>query len=257
LPAVLVRGFLSGVLADLGEFREAIALVEEAVRLAEVSGQPFSLGLAYSAAGIVYVTQGGWRAAIRLLEKGLVICEERQIAHQFPYFAWPLGRAYAAQGRIAEGIRLLQQAVERAEAMHLWERQALRVTCLGEAHALAGRADEALIHARRALVLAREHQDPGSEVWALRLLGEVAAQADPPDAVEAEAHYRQARALAEGLGMRPLVAHCHLGLGTLYPKIGHDEQARAEVTVAVAMYRAMEMTFWLAKAEAALVQVAS
>ena len=50
---------------------------------------------------------------------------------------------------------------------------------------------------------------------------------------QAEAHYRQALALAEELGMRPLQAHCHRGLGTLYAKIGRREQARAELSAAI------------------------
>jgi hypothetical protein len=56
--------------------------------------------------------------------------------------------------------------------------------------------------------------------------------------------------MAEELGMRPLVAHCHLGLGTLYRRIGRDEEARVELTTAAEMYRAMDMQFWLARAEA-------
>ena len=55
----------------------------------------------------------------------------------------------------------------------------------------------------------------------------------------------QALALAEALGMRPLQAHCHRGLGTLYATIGQQEQARTALTTAIAMYRAMDMTFWL------------
>jgi hypothetical protein len=62
-------------------------------------------------------------------------------------------------------------------------------------------------------------------------------------------------ALAEELGMRPLVAHCHHGLGTLYAKIGHQEPARAELSVAIELFHAMEMTFWLPQAEAMLAQV--
>ena len=77
----------------------------------------------------------------------------------------------------------------------------------------------------------------------------------PPDATQAEAHYQQALALAEALGMRPLVAHCHLGLGTLYAKTGQRDQARAALSTAIDLYRAMDMTFWLPQAEAALAQV--
>jgi hypothetical protein len=55
--------------------------------------------------------------------------------------------------------------------------------------------------------------------------------------------------------MRPLLAHCHHGLGTLYAKIGWAEQARAELSAAIDLYRAMEMTFWLPQAEATLAQM--
>jgi hypothetical protein len=77
----------------------------------------------------------------------------------------------------------------------------------------------------------------------------------PPDVEPAETHYRHALALAEELGMRPLQAHCRYGLGTLYARIGQQQQAHAELSTAIALYRAMDMTFWLPQAEAALVQL--
>jgi hypothetical protein len=101
-------------------------------------------------------------------------------------------------------------------------------------------------------MLARDHLERGNEAHALRLLGEIAAHADPPEIGQSESYYREALALADELGMRPLAAHCHLGLGTLYQEVGRDEQAQAELTTAAEMYRAMEMTFWLEKAEAAV-----
>jgi hypothetical protein len=77
----------------------------------------------------------------------------------------------------------------------------------------------------------------------------------PPEGEHASGHYRQALALADELGMRPLQAHCHHGLGTLYATLGQQEQARGELSTARAMYQAMEMTFWLPETEAALAQV--
>jgi Tetratricopeptide repeat len=77
----------------------------------------------------------------------------------------------------------------------------------------------------------------------------------PPDVVQAEAHYQQALALAEALGMRPLVAHCHHGLGRLYHQTDRGEEARVALSTAIDLYRAMDMTFWLPQAEAALAEV--
>ena len=95
------------------------------------------------------------------------------------------------------------------------------------------------------------------EAYALWLLGEIAAHRTPPDIDQAAAHYHQALALAEELGMRPLPAHCHRGLGRLYAATGQGELARAELSTAIEMYKAMEMTFWLPETEAALVQMAA
>src|SRR5262249_26672721 len=102
---------------------------------------------------------------------------------------------------------------------------------------------------------ARQFKDRGDEAYALHQLGVVHAHADPPDVIQAEAHYQQALALAEERGMRPLVAHCHQGLGTLYAATGQREQARAELSAAIEMYQSMDMTFWLPETQAALAQV--
>jgi tetratricopeptide repeat protein len=83
----------------------------------------------------------------------------------------------------------------------------------------------------------------------------VRAQQEPPESEKAETYYHQALALSMELGMRPLVAHCHQGLGTLYATTGQQEQARTALATAIALYQAMDMTFWLPQAEAALAQV--
>jgi len=126
---------------------------------------------------------------------------------------------------------------------------------LGEVYLLAGRMEDAHRLAERLLALSRDRKERGNQAWALWLLGEIAAQRHPPDAEQAEAHYCQAQALAEELGMRPLVAHCHAGLGTLYTTTGHREQARTELSAAIALYRDMAMTFWLPQTEATRAQV--
>ena len=140
---------------------------------------------------------------------------------------------------------MLEQAVE---GRSVW--QALRDANLSEGYLLAGRTEEAVRFAERALALSRDHKERGNEAWALRLLGEIAAHEDPPEVEKADDHYRQAMALAGELGMRPLVAHCHLGLDRLYRRTGQREQAQENLTTATTMYREMDMRFWLEQAEA-------
>ena len=166
-----------------------------------------------------------------------------------------LGYAYTLSGRLTEALPLLEQAVEQSAATKNMVYYPLLVAHLGEAYLLAGRLEDASQQARHALEGSRDLKQRGHEAYALRLLGEIAAQRQPPDAEAAVAAYRQAMTLADELGMRPLAAHCHLGLGTLYARTGRLEQARAELSAAMALYRAMDMTFWLSRAEAALTPV--
>ena len=165
-----------------------------------------------------------------------------------------LGYASALQGRLAEGRALLEEAISESIRTGALSHHSRWVAWLSEVCRLAGRGEEAWQHARQALDLARQHKERGNEALALHQLGVVQAHADPPDAAQAEAHYQQALALAEELGMRPLVAHCHLGLGRLYGQTGRREEARAALSTAIDLYRAMDMTFWLPQAEAALAQ---
>jgi tetratricopeptide (TPR) repeat protein len=126
----------------------------------------------------------------------------------------------------------------------------VRETPLAEAYLFAGQLDEAYAVALKALAIARNYRIPGQEAWVLHLLGDIASRRAPPEANEARARYGDALALAEELGMRPLVAHCHLGLGRLYQRTDKGERAQEHLTAATTMYREMGMTYWLGKAEA-------
>jgi tetratricopeptide (TPR) repeat protein len=183
------------------------------------------------------------------------ICQDADFPVYFPGMAADLGAAYTLGGRVTDAVPLLTQALEQATAMETVFAQALCRLCLGEAQMLAGHLEEAHALAEGALALAHQLQQRGNEAYALRLLGDIAAQRDLPEVETAEDHYRQAVALAKELGMRPLVAHCHLGLGKLYAEIGGRAEARVDLSAAIDLYHAMDMTFWLSQAEAALAQV--
>jgi tetratricopeptide (TPR) repeat protein len=229
--------------------------VKKGVRIAEALDHPASCAVAYSGVGYLYLCKGDTHKAIAVLERGVELCHVWQIHLLFPRVAWPLGAAYALSGRVAEVLPLLEQAVERATSMRLIALVSSGLASLSEAYLLAGRPDDATPLAQRALEHARQHKERSKQAWALRLLGEIAMHCVPPEVEQAENRYRQALAFAEQLGMRPLQAHCHLGLGTLYTRMGQREQACAELSTAIELYRAMEMTFWLPQAEVALAQV--
>jgi tetratricopeptide (TPR) repeat protein len=246
--------WLALTLGELGAFAEGRRHGQEALRLAMLAGQGTGLIRAHRCLGSLYLTQGDLEPATRVLDQGLALCRASGNLDDLRPIAGALGFAYALQGRIAEGRALVEEAINVSIRTGQLTRQACRVAWLSEVCRLAGRGEEAWQHARQALDLARQQKARGEEALALHQLGVVHAHADPPDVEQAEAHYQQALALAEALGMRPLVAHCHHGLGTLYMKVGRPEQARAALTTAIELYRAMDMIFWLPQAETALNQ---
>jgi tetratricopeptide (TPR) repeat protein len=249
------QGWLARTLGQLGAFAEGQRLGEEALRLATLAGRGAAPVLAHNHLGYLDLIKGDLEHAIRVMEQGLALCRASGNQDQLRVFLTGLGAAYVLQGRLAEGRALLEEAIREAIRMDRMEAHSFRVVWLSEAWRLAGRYEEAWQHACQALDLARQHKERANEAYALHQLGVVQAHADPPDVTPAEAHYQQALALAEELGMRPLQAHCHRGLGTLYGMTDQPEQARAELSTAIALYRAMEMTFWLPQGEAALAQV--
>jgi hypothetical protein len=120
---------------------------------------------------------------------------------------------------------------------------------LAEGYALAGNVSRSAQTAAHALDLARTRREPGFEAWAHCLLGATAAS-EHVEPETAERSYRAALTLAEPLRLRPLVARCHLGLGKLSLRTGKQQEAHEHLTTATAMFREMDMPFWLEQAEA-------
>ena len=204
---------------------------------------------------MVYWRQGDVQRAIPVLERAMGLCQDWHIPLLLPRLVAALGVAYALEGRVAAGLALVEQGVEQAVARGRSRALVPVVTYLSEVYLLAGRLEEARQRAAQALDLARQYKQHGHQAWALWLLGESTTRQASPEGEPAVSHYRQALALAEELGMRPLQAHCHHGLGSLYVQTGRPEQAHAALSTAIALYRDMDMTFWLPQAEAALAQV--
>ncbi|HSL48618.1 MAG TPA: tetratricopeptide repeat protein, partial [Candidatus Deferrimicrobiaceae bacterium] len=116
----------------------------------------------------------------------------------------------------------------------------------------AGQLGEAERTAHTALEFARRNGEQANEAWIRFLFGEIAA--DREDHEAARRHLEQARELAAGLGMRPLVAQCHFRLAAVARCAGAKDEARGHLQTATQMFAEMDMHAALAKARAQAAQ---
>ena len=259
-PSVLSRARLILNLADVGEFAEANRLADEATRMPDAFDEVFGQALVYAAIGELCLAQGQFPRAIAALERSLVHCESVPLF--FGSTVACLGYVRALTGNVSDSLPLLERGVASGR-IHQGDSTggagarvfALARVRLGEGYLLANRMDEATRAAHEALAPCRERKLRGTEAWCLRLLGEIASHRGSPEIESAEQHYHQSLALAAEVGMRPLVAHCHLGLGTRSRRTGTRVQAQEHLATARTMYREMDMRFWREQAEAAIAKV--
>jgi tetratricopeptide (TPR) repeat protein len=246
---VTARCFLARALAEVGEFRRAAMRAEEAITLCEGSDEAFGLAHGCYALGLTHLRQGDLVRAISVLERGLGVARARAVSFLLPILGHVLGYAQALVGRIQEGLALLEQASDEARSTGRTRVVVWAQEMLAQVYLACGREGDAAVTARDALDASRRIGVRGGEARVLRTLGDIAARGAAPDFDQARCYYQEALDLAEEIRMRPLVAHCHLGLGKLSRRTGKPEQAREHLTTATAMYREMEMTYWLAQAE--------
>jgi DNA-binding SARP family transcriptional activator len=247
-PGEATRGNFSfsriwGVLAqaELGQFAEARSRAAHALRVAAQEFGPHTEVWAHLGAGRLYLVQGDVPRAIDVLEPSLPRCEtDGDLAVYFSRTAASLGGAYALSGRVDEAVALLQRADRHAESLGFAYGHALVIATLAEALGLAGDVAGATGASERALALARRLGQRGWEAWALRARAEVAGAAG--DRESAVARYREAIALADERAMAPLAAHCRVGLG----RVTGDREL---VATALACYGALDMPFWVSRAE--------
>jgi DNA-binding NtrC family response regulator/tetratricopeptide (TPR) repeat protein len=246
-PSILPRALLLWSFAELGEFAEAQPVLEESLRIAETINHPYSQMFLALGEGILRVRQGDLPRAVGTLERSLALCRQWKLLALFDMIAGHLGAAYTLAGRTDDAIPLLEEALERGNRHWLEPVPSLG---LAEAYLRTGRIQDASQQAERALGQARQRGQRGHEAWLRWLLGEIAAEAEPAGAPTVEAHYRQALGLAAELGMRPLAAHCHLGLGQWHRRSGASETAEEHLATALTLYRGMNMALWLRRAGA-------
>jgi len=219
--------------------------------VAERDGQPYDIcvglfGLAHTA-----MIRGDLDAAVVSNERALAHAEEHDVQFAVNVGTAHLGQALAMAGRVAEARPLLERGLELLERSRQLPTHALMIGWLARVVDAQGEAERALGLAHKAVSLATERQQRSAEAENRWHLATIQASVG---ASEAERTFRDALVLAEELGMRPLQAHCHLGLGKVYRRAGRLDEAHAELATSVAMLREMGMTFWLPEAEAELAE---
>jgi len=249
------RYWLLQGLAQVGGFAKAAEYESDALRLADAEPRrhAFTVGQAYYSAGTLHLFRGDWVKARSRLEHAIAVFRTGNVVAALPYAvalsAWvlaQLGEGSEAVNQLREGEQLLDDhGTRRIVSLRGWSYHALGRACL-----LLGRLEEARRLGDRAIKYSEGFT--GFAAHALHLLGDIASHPDRFDGESGESHYREALVLAETRSMRPLVAHCHLGLGRLNRRTGKRQQAQEHVATATTMYRDMGMTYWLEQAEAVI-----
>jgi len=243
-PAVHTRVFAAIALAEVGEFTEAQTRGEEARRIAGDLDDPYGLFHAWWGFGVTDLLKGDTERALTSLEQALSIAQARALPLMVNATLGYLGHAYARAGRLEEGTTALESALEQAVSMGFLCWHSLTTVFLADARLRAGSRTDAERVAREAVAVSRGRTHRGVEAHALRLLADSLARGDSSAALLAEATYEEALALAEHLGMRPLAAHCHLGLTVLYERGGRTGDALVERGRAKALLESMHMQAW-------------
>jgi predicted ATPase/class 3 adenylate cyclase len=252
VPAsVFNRAYLIMSLGEIGRFAEAAKYDTEVIQLVEATQHAYTIAWACFGASMLRLLKGDWAKARRQIDKWIATLQSGNI--QLPWAVASSAWALAQIGEASEALKLVRQGeqlLERQVARGIVAHRSWAYLAVGRACLLLGRLDDARRLGDRSVESAQ--RQPGFTAHALHLLGDIAAHPGRLDAESSATHYRRALTLAETKDMRPLVAHCHLGLGTLCRRLAEPERARGHLTTAATMYREMGMGFWFDQARVGL-----
>jgi DNA-binding SARP family transcriptional activator/tetratricopeptide (TPR) repeat protein len=244
--------------AELGEFTRAVTYADEGVREAEHLSHALARSLAYAFRALPGLLRGDFDDAVLWAERSVRLSDDKDLTAMLPraYSVW--GAALAWSGRATEALPHLERSValQKRSAVHGFSVHLSQLYLRwAEALRLAGRLQEALERGRTARDLAVEAGERANEARALYLLASLAADAEPASFEVASARYERPIALATALGMRPLLARCHLDVGTLPHSRADAPAGRGHLQTAVALFQEIDAPYWLEKAETALAKL--
>jgi class 3 adenylate cyclase/tetratricopeptide (TPR) repeat protein len=243
-PSVHSRSWLAACRAEVGDFAQGEAAGDEAMRIAQGTGQTLNLVCACAGLGRLLLRKGAHSQALGVLERGLQLSRRFHLDVWSPVLSAAFGLACARVGRMAEALEFGKQGVGEGSDDPNISNQPLRLGWLAETYLVSGQLEAARRAGEHATELARRYGQRGHLAWALFLRGEVASAPGNGPFPGAESCYREAMAIGEALGMRPVVARCHLGLGRLFQSRGDTRQGVDHFLAASTLFAEMGMTFW-------------
>src|SRR5262245_32770780 len=172
IPSAVSAGWLAQVFSERGQFDEAFAHAEAAVRIAEAADHPLSLNHGLFGLGFAHLRRGDLPKATRVIERCVVLCRTWEFATHTRNAAAALGVVYALTGRADEALPLVAGALEESRGFQSYL-PAFILLCAGVTYLSAGRIDEAASHTREGLVLTRRMGARGYEAHALCLNGDI------------------------------------------------------------------------------------
>jgi len=247
LPSVMSRAFLAWFLIEAGQFDDARKQIEAGCALADAEKQPYSQVLIHAGEGLYHLRRGYPERAVPILEPTLKMC--RRVFTMEALLAGWLGTALVQLGRPADALAVTQDSFRRrahlAGGMYTWF---YLFKALGEAHAGLGNAAEALAWADKAIQVTTDAQESLHYAQGLKCRGDVRLQLALP-AEAAVDDLEEARQIAKGHGLLPLVAECDLSLARAIERLGRRREAGRLASRAAQAFRALGLERRVADAE--------
>jgi tetratricopeptide (TPR) repeat protein len=244
LPAASARSLLAASLAEVGAFVDAEEQGHESARRADASGQPDSIIWAYWSIGLTALIRGASADAVGVFSRMLDLCKAYDLDAYVSRIMAALGCAKARAGEVDDGLLLLQEAVALDSAAEPQTTRTFALMALSEVAFLAGDLERALTTATQAVQRTRLQEERGAEAHALWLLATIHS-ARASDLEAATGMFETAIAIATELHLKPLLAHCHLGLAALHERQKCRPKARDHRQVGQRLMETLGMKPWI------------
>ena len=241
LPGALSRSMLVLGMAELGSFDKIEEIGNEALEIAERVRNALTLAFVYNFLALSYLRLGEFKPAISLLEKCHELCHYSEVQSMYSVTVGSLGYAYLLAKEPQRALTLLEDGTKEDNLRaSFWPTHPLII--LADVYRAADKVSEAAETVSRALKISDQRGERGFEAWALLVMAGIKNAAQQHE--EAINWNQRALQQASDLSMRPLVAHCHLGLAESYLHLGNEKQAQFENETALEMYQSLGMTYW-------------